>query len=78
MTRIIITPEIRAQLGDLKGPVELCDGDGRVVARLMPTEDVTTYVGLEPRISEEERQQRGNYNGPMKTTAEVLKRLEGL
>ena len=78
MTRIVIDDVLREKLIALKGTVELCDASGKVVARATPTSDASTYVGHEPRISEEEREHRRKYKGPMRTTEEVLKRLEEL
>ena len=77
MTRIVIDDVLRQKLNGLGESVELCDASGRVVARVTPLE-TATYVGREPRISEEEREERRKYDGPMRTTTEVLKRLEEL
>ena len=78
MTRIVIDDVLRDKLSSLKGAVELCDASGRVVARATPMNDAGTYIGREPPISEAEREERRKYNGPMRTTEEVLKRLEEL
>lgn len=78
MTRIVIDEVIRQKLRDFKEVIELCDDRGRVVARVMPTQDITTYRGLQPPLSDEELAERKRYTGPMRTAEEVLKRLDGL
>jgi hypothetical protein len=77
MTRIVIDDVLKEQLQGLTAPAVLTDRDGRELVRVMPL-DPTSYVGREPRISDAERQQRRNHTGPMRTTDEVMKRLEGM
>jgi len=78
MPRIAIDEMLSEQLNALTGSVDICDTTSRVIGRFVRTNDAATYIGREPRISEEEREERRKYTGRTSTTAEVLKRLEGL
>jgi hypothetical protein len=77
MTRIIVDESLRSRLNNLIEPLELCDASGRVLARLMPTEDTSDYTPSEPLISEEELCQR-EQSTEWLTTAEVLAHLKSL
>lgn len=76
MTRIILDPELRSKLLDLVEPLELCDQEGRVLARLLPAMDPYCHEGLQPTISREELQRRKQNKEKTYTTAEVLAHLE--
>jgi hypothetical protein len=78
MTRITLDAELRCKLLNLTQPLELCDEEGQVLARLLPTIDSTLYECLEPQISREEFQRRKQNKGKTYTTAEVLAHLENL
>jgi hypothetical protein len=78
MTRITLDADLRSKLLGLTQPLELCDESGRVLARLLPAIDPSSYEGLEPQISREELQRRKQNKGKTYTTAEVLASLEKL
>ena len=78
MTRITLDADLRSKLLDLTQPLELCDEEGQVLARLLPSIDSTSYEGLEPQISREEFQRRKQNKGKTYSTAEVLAHLENL
>ena len=78
MTRIILEPEVRQKLLNLKQPLELCDDSGKVLARVLPVLDHSEYYDLDPKISKEEFRRRIQNKGKTYTTAEVLARLEKL
>lgn len=76
MTRIFMDDVLRDKLQGLKDNLEICDAAGKVVARVFPAQE--PYIGREPPLTDEEIQRRRDYQGPMRTTGEVLKRLESL
>jgi len=78
MTQIILDDVLRAKLHGLSAPLEICNAEGRVVARVLPVLDASEYEGLEPTISEEELRRREQSNEKRYTTAEVLAHLEKL
>lgn len=78
MTRIVVDALLRERLQDLSAPLELCNDDGRVVARLMPVYDPEEYGPLEPPISEEELARRESSSEKRYTTEEVVRHLEQL
>jgi hypothetical protein len=78
MIQPVIDDAFRDKLIGLKEPIELHDSFGLVVATVTPVDDAATDVGAEPRISEEEREERRKQPGRGYTTAEVLKHLESL
>ena len=78
MIQPVIDDLLRDKLIGLQETIDLCDTSGRVVAKATPVNDAATYRGREPRISEEERNERRKYTGRTYTTAEVLKHLESL
>jgi hypothetical protein len=71
MTRIILDDALSGTLSAITGPVELCDGSGRVLGRFFPALDPEFY-DLEPNISKAELERRRKNKGKMYTTAEVL------
>jgi hypothetical protein len=75
MTRVIVDDTLRSKLHDLRVPLELCDGTGLVLARVVPILDPSKYT-LEPQISQEEVRRRRQSDEPRYTTAEVLAHLE--
>ena len=52
MVQVVIDPAIQSKLYNFSQPVELCDGTGRVLGRVIPAED------LVPQVSEEELDRR--------------------
>lgn len=79
MTRILYDDVLKAKLPDLSGPIELCDEDGNILARVEPVrEPDEERFSREPRISREELQERFANPGKLYTTAEVLAYLESL
>jgi hypothetical protein len=77
MTRIIYDAALKEKLPNLDEPIELCDKEGRVLARIERVLDPVLY-DREPRISMEELTRRRSYKGKTYTTAEVLAYLEQL
>lgn len=77
MTRIIVDEILRSKLHNLSQPLELCDDSGRLLARLIPAPEPSSY-NLEPQISHEEFLRRLHANERSYTTAEVLAYLEKL
>ncbi len=53
MTRIVVDETLRNRLHHLTEPLELCDEEGHVLARVVPVLDPRLY-DLEPKITEEE------------------------
>lgn len=77
MTRVIYDAVLKEKLPDLDLPIELCDEEGHVLARIQPVPDPARY-NLEPQISREELMRRKADPGKLYTTAEVLAYLESL
>ena len=75
MTQIIVDETLRTKLHNLTQPLELCDANGQVLARLTPALDLSQYEGLEPPVSKEELQRRRQNKGKTYTTTEVLAHL---
>ena len=76
MTRVLVDPDLRRKLLDLRQPLELHDESGRVVGRVIPIVDPSTVASAQPPLSEEELQRREQE--PDYSTAEVLTYLEKL
>jgi hypothetical protein len=77
MTRVIYDAALKEKLPNLDEPIELCDEEGHILARIRPVVDPTSN-DREPRISEEELERRFAEPGKTYTTAEVLAYLETL
>ena len=77
MKKVLYDAVLREKLTDLDSPMELCDEQGRVLARILPMPDPARDL-LEPQISKEELMQRFTNPGKLYTTAEVLAYLESL
>ncbi len=77
MTRVILDAALLEKLQNLAQPLELCDEQGHVRARVTPIYDPDQYGPLEPQISEEETRRRER-SGGWHTTEEVLAHLAGL
>jgi hypothetical protein len=76
MTRIIVDALLRERLQNLAAPLELCNDEGRVLARLTPVYDPNEYGPLEPQVSEEELDRRSKSPEKRYTTEEVLRHLK--
>ena len=68
---------MKAKLHNLAEPLELCDRDGRVLARVVPHYDPAEY-DLNPKISQEEIERISASQEKGYTTAEVIAYLEKL
>jgi hypothetical protein len=77
MKKVLYDAVLKEKLPDLESPVELCDEEGRVIARILPVLDPALY-DLEPEIGEKEFKERLANPGRLYTTAEVLAYLESL
>lgn len=77
MTRIILDDAMKAKLGNLAEPLELCDQHGRVLARVLPWPDPNEF-DLDPKISQEEIERLSASQEKGYTTAEVIAYLESL
>lgn len=77
MKKIIVDDVLRGLLGDLTGPLELCDEHGRVLGRFIPHADEAIGENEPPPLLEEEIRRRLE-GEPTYTTAEVLAYLESL
>lgn len=81
MKRISIDEELRRKLLNLDNDLELCDEEGKVLARVVrstPGTDLDSWVPLTPEISPEEIQRRLNSNEPRYTTEQVIAKLRSL
>jgi hypothetical protein len=76
MTRIVVDASLREKLPNLDEVIELCDEEGRVLGRYLPSPR-RAGPGREPAISEEELRRREN-SEEWYTTDAVLKHLERL
>jgi hypothetical protein len=76
MTRVVLDAATLSKLHNLTQPLEVCDEQGQVLARLMPV-GLSEYGPLEPQISEEELARREK-SDKWYTTAEVLAHLKKL
>jgi hypothetical protein len=81
MVRVTVNDELRRMFHDFKDAVEICDEDGRVLARFQPSApwtDPDQWEFLTPEISDEEIERRMAANGPRHTTAQVIEKLSKL
>jgi hypothetical protein len=81
MTRITLDDELREKLLDFKDDVELCDNDGRVVARVQrstPWNDPDNWTELTPDITDEEWQRIKESGDFGISTQELINHLKGL
>jgi len=79
MERVILDPTLLAKLSGLSEQVELCDENGHRVGYFLPTaeRDASWYAEEGLGISQQELERRMADPGG-RTTAEVLRRLEGM
>jgi hypothetical protein len=78
VTQIIVDDILRSKLNGLTQPLELCNDEGKVIARVTPIPETTPDPRLESPHSREEIQRRKQDKGKTYTTAEVLAILEKL
>lgn len=79
MTRIVVDEALLGKLRNLTETLELVNSDGRVLAKVLPSVDLSEYELTEPPpLTEEEIQRRLDPSEPRYTTAEVLAYLEKL
>ncbi len=81
MIRITVDDELRRKFHHFKEDVEICDEEGRVLARFQPSTpwtDPDQWEPLTPEISQEEIARRLAAGGPRYTTAQVIERLSNL
>jgi hypothetical protein len=77
MTQITLDATLREKLKDLTQVLELCDEQGKVVARLYPVGDPTKPApGEPPPLSKDEWERRRN--GEWLTTEQAIAYLEKL
>jgi hypothetical protein len=79
MKKITIDDELRKKLMYLTTPLELCDKEGHVLARLTPStpwNDPENWEALTPDISEEELQRRLNSDEPTYSTQELIEKIK--
>ena len=62
MKRIIVDEELEAKLKGLTQILNLCNAEGRVVARVFPVSDPALVVDARPLLSREEREKRKQEN----------------
>lgn len=77
MTKVIVDETLLNKLHNLTQPLELCDRNGRILGRVLPTFDLSQYEPCEPPISEEELQERER-SEQWYTTEQVLAHLRSL
>jgi hypothetical protein len=78
MTRIIYDEELKNRLLGFQQSLEVCDAQGRVVARVTPTspaEDSEGWVQLTKDLTEEEYLRASQSTERGISTAELLERL---
>jgi hypothetical protein len=75
MERIVVDQNLPAKLADILHPVELCDGEGRVLGRFTPVLDPIDICDSEPQLSEEEWRRREEEPGG-RSLREILADLE--
>lgn len=77
MTRVTADDLLRNRLANFSMPLEICDEEGRILARVVPGADASEYVLDEPVFDEAELR-RQEASGVWYSTAEVLGRLRSL
>ena len=77
MTRIRVDDVLRNKLHNFTEPVEICDENNNVIARVEPVIDLSQYEPWVPDFDEEELR-RQEQSDKLYTTAEVLARLKKL
>ena len=78
MSRVTIDKDLMDKLLNLAEPLELVDSQGRVLAQVTPTADLSKFEPWEPAFDEEELRRLEQSNQKRYTTAEVLAHLEKL
>ena len=78
MTQITLDATVSSQLNDVTQVVELCDQNGRVLGRFVPSPDLANWEPVSPAVGDEELARRASSPGKRFTTEEVLRHLEQL
>ena len=78
MNKVILDAELRAKLGGLCEPLEICDKHGQPVAHVTPVLDATRCEPLVPELNIDEMQRRAASDEPRYSTAKVLNHLGSL
>lgn len=76
MTQVVLDDELSSKFFGFSKPLEICDANGRVVGKFIPSVDYAVVERARPPLSDEELARRNQ--SPSYTTAEVLARLKGL
>jgi hypothetical protein len=81
MTRVTVDSDLRKKLMNCTTPLELCDEQGYVLAKLVPSTpwtDPENWIELTPDVSDEELDRRSISNEPSYSTEEVIDMLKKL
>jgi hypothetical protein len=76
MTRVTIDDDLKRKLYDLSREIELCDKEGRVIARVKPVIDSSLLEVSAAIASNEELDRRSKSSEKRYTTQEMLDYLE--
>jgi hypothetical protein len=71
MTWIVIDDVLKEKLKGLKGPLELCDEKGHVLARVALVMDPALWEAIDSEPTPEELEELSKYQGPTYSTDEV-------
>lgn len=78
MVRITADEQLRKVLLDFSKEIEVCDEQGRILARVKPVLDPSFWNSLTPPASDEELDRRSKSSEKRYTTQEMMKYLEKL
>jgi hypothetical protein len=78
MVRITADEQSRKALLDFSKEIEVCDEQGRILARVKPVLDSSFWNSLSPPASEDELHRRSKSSEKRYTTQEMLEHLEKL
>lgn len=77
MQRITIDAGLPAKLPTFKAAVELCDPDGKVLGKFIPSVDMSEWEPITPGVSDEELERRAQ-SDKWYSFEEVITRLKNL
>ncbi len=75
MTVIVVDAELRSKLHNLTEPLQLCDADGRILARVVPVSDQGEWEQWEPAFDEADLARQESAGEKRYSLAEVLEHL---
>jgi hypothetical protein len=75
MTKVLIDTVMFDKLHRLAEPLELCDSAGKVLARVLPSQDAQDFEPAGPQVSDDELLRRSKTAAKGRSTEDVLKRL---